>query len=403
MKKIYLYISTKVILIVLLIINITLSFSQENNETHLNMDATYTRPFMKKENSSIAIGGYLEANTIHKTTEGISEGLSFQARRLTLFFSASISKKIKFLSEFEYEDGAKEIAIEFAAIDVALHPLFNIRAGIIMNPIGGFNQNHDGPKWEFVERPDMAVNLLPATWSNVGFGIYGKTLVNNITIGYEAYLTNGFDNSIIDNTENKTFLPATKQNPERFEENGSDELLKTIKIVFKNRKIGELGLSYMGGIYNKTEEDGITIDSPRKLKVITIDFNTKINETKIIAEYTSINIDIPDTYTQKYGSKQRGAFIDIVHPIFTKKVLDWDKATLNIALRGDYIDWNTGNFKETNTNIGDELLAITPAISFRPTPKTVFRINYKYSWQKDILDNPWEKTATWLVGFSTYF
>ena len=76
-----------------------------------------------------------------------------------------------------------------------------------MNPIGAFNQNHDGPKWEFVERPDVAVNLLPATWSNVGFGLYGKTHKGNWVLGYEAYFTNGFDDSIIDNIENKTFLP----------------------------------------------------------------------------------------------------------------------------------------------------------------------------------------------------
>ena len=43
-----------------------------------------------------------------------------------------------------------------------------------MNPIGAFNQNHDGPKWEFVDRPISATQMLPATWSNVGFGLYGK-------------------------------------------------------------------------------------------------------------------------------------------------------------------------------------------------------------------------------------
>ncbi|MGB3343198.1 MAG: hypothetical protein WBA61_04745 [Aequorivita sp.] len=36
-------------------------------------------------------------------------------------------------------------------------------------------------------------------------------------------------------------------------------------------------------------------------------------------------------------------------------------------------------------------------------PKTVFRINYRYEWQKDIINNPAERAATWYMGFSSYF
>jgi len=147
----------------------------DTSKTSLNMDAVYNRPFLTTDKFPVALGGYLEANSFYSSEDGVSEGLSFQAKRLTVFMSASISKRIKFLSEIEFEDGTKEIGIEFAAMDVTFHPAFNFRGGIIMNPIGAFNQNHDGPKWEFVERPDVTVNMLPATWSNAGFGLFGKT------------------------------------------------------------------------------------------------------------------------------------------------------------------------------------------------------------------------------------
>ena len=49
---------------------------------------------------------------------------------------------------------------------------------MIVNPIGAFNQNHDGPKWEFTDRPIAATQMLPATWSNAGFGLYGKYYKN---------------------------------------------------------------------------------------------------------------------------------------------------------------------------------------------------------------------------------
>lgn len=371
----------------------------------MNMDAVYNRPFLTFDKTAVALGGYLEANSIYSSEDGISEGLAFQARRLTMFMSASISKRIKFLSEIEFEDGTKEIGIEFAAIDVVFHPALNFRGGIIMNPIGAFNQNHDGPNWEFVERPDVAANMLPATWSNAGFGIFGKTYKNNWVFGYEFYLSNGFDNSIIDNEENKTFLPAAKENENRFEENDSREPLTTGKITIKNRKIGELGISYMGGTYNQFEVGGLTIDNKRRVDVFAIDFNTTINLTKtyLVGEVVFINVDVPSTFTQQFGNKQRGYFVDVVQPILQRKILDWDKATLNLAVRMDYVDWNVGNFTQTGTNIGDELLAITPAISFRPTQQTVFRINYRYWWKTDILSNPAINGASWLFGFSSYF
>ena len=378
---------------------------QESTVKAMNMDAVYNRPFLTVSKSPVAVGGYLEANSIYTNEDGITDGLSFQARRLTIFMSASISKRIKFLTEFEFEEGGKEIAIEFAAMDVAFHPAFNFRGGIIMNPIGAFNQNHDGPKWEFVERPDVAVNLLPATWSNAGFGMYGKTYTGNWVFGYEAYLTNGFDSSIIDNEENRTFLPAAKENVERFEESFSGEPLISGKIAIKNRKIGEIGFSYMGGAYNKFEEDGLVLDEKRRVDVFAIDFNTTIKKTGtyLVGEAVYAFIDVPSTFTQQFGNKQRGAFIDVVQPVLKRKILDWEDATFNIATRFDYVDWNVGEFEGTNLEIGDQILAVTPAISFRPTSQTVFRLNYKYKWQKDILSNPAAKSASWLLGFSTYF
>lgn len=226
----------------------------------LNMDAVYNRPFLSMSKLPVAVGGYVEANWQHLGTDGITEGHQFQMRRLTLFVASSIYKRIKFLSEIEFEDGTKEINIEFASLDIEFHPLFNLRGGIIMNPIGAFNQNHDGPKWEFVDRPVSATQMLPATWSNVGFGVYGKLYRNNWVYAYEAYLTNGFDDQIIRNIENKTFLPASKANPDRFEESFNGIPLITAKTALRNRKIGEFGVSYMRGIYNKFQEDGLIFD-----------------------------------------------------------------------------------------------------------------------------------------------
>jgi hypothetical protein len=378
---------------------------KDSTKQALNMDAVYNRPTLNVGKTPIAIGGYLETNWQRISTDGVSEGHQFQARRLSIFMSAAISKRVKFLSEIEFEDGGKEIAIEFASVDVEFHPLANLRAGIIINPIGAFNQNHDGPKWEFTDRPISATQMLPGTFSNAGAGLFGKKYTNNWMIGYEAYLSGSFDNSIIENAENKTFLPAAKNNPERFEEINSGSPLFTGKIAIRNNKIGELGLSYMGGIYNKYQEDGVIIDEKRSVDVFAIDFNTTLPKIKtfITGEWAWIKVDVPTTYTQQFGNRQQGGFVDIVQPILTRPMLDWEKAQLNIACRFEYVDWNVGTFNETGGNIGEDLWSIMPAVSFRPTAQTVFRLNYRFQKQRDLFGNPPANTAGFNIGISTYF
>ena len=371
----------------------------------LNMDAVYTRPFLSVGKTPVAIGGYVESNWKYGVTDGVSEGHQFEARRLTLFLASSIGKRLKFLSEIEFEEGGKEIAIEFASLDVTVHPLLNFRGGIIMNPIGAFNQNHDGPKWEFVDRPIVSTQMLPATWSNSGFGLYGKTYKNDWMFGYELYLSGGFDNTIIENEENKTYLPASKANIERFEEINSGIPMVSGKLALRHKKIGELGLSYMGGVYNKFQDDGLILDDKRRLDVFAIDFNStlpKLNTT-LVGEWAWVFVDVPNTYTQQYGNKQQGGFVDIIQPILKRKIGAWDNAVLNLACRLEFTDWNVGTFNDLGDDIGDYTTSFVPAISLRPSPQTVFRLNYRYQKQWDVFGNGPELTGAFLFGFSTYF
>ncbi|MES2328430.1 MAG: hypothetical protein V4539_02440 [Bacteroidota bacterium] len=378
---------------------------RDTSRPTLNMDAIYNRPALKFDKLPVSLGGYVEGNWQHLGTDGISEGHQFQFRRLSLFISSSVSNRIKFLSEIEFEPSEKEIAVEFAAVDFEFHPMLNLRAGMIVNPIGAFNQNHDGPKWEFTDRPIAATQMLPATWSNSGFGLYGKNYRNNWMFGYEFYLTSSFDNSIIDNSQNKTFLPAAKDNAERFEEIASGEPLLTAKLALKNTKIGEIGVSYMGGAYNKFKDDGLIIDKKRRVDIFAIDMNTTIKKTNtyITGEWAWVFVDVPSTFTQQFGNKQKGGFMDIIQPISKKRMLGWDDAVLNLACRFEYVDWNIGKFSQTGGNIADDLWSIMPAISFRPVPQTVFRLNYRFQKQRDILGNPPATTAGLIFGISTYF
>src|SRR5690606_27377057 len=117
------------------------------------------------------------------------------------------------------------------------------------------------------------------------------------------------------------------------------------------------------------EKDGNMVDDKRRLTVFAMDYNHTLLKwnTFITGEWAWIKIDVPTTYTQHYGNKQYGGFLDVVQPILSKKMLGWEDATLNLACRLEYVDWNVGTFNETGYKIGDELWSIMPGISFRPS------------------------------------
>ena len=367
----------------------------------MNMDAVYSRPFMSSGKST-AVGGYVEANWQQLGTDGVSEGHQFQFQRMTLFVASTISEHVSFMSEIELEEGGKEIAIEFAALDLDLHPMLNLRTGIVMNPIGSFNQNHDGPKWEFVDRPISATQMLPATWSNVGFGLFGQYFKNDWKFGYEAYITSGFDQSIIENDQNRTYLPSSKANADRFEEG---HVLYTGKLAVRHKRVGEIGVSFMTGKYNDEQEDGLTFDRSRWITATAIDFSTKLPvlQTTITGEIAKIWVDVPSTYSQQFGSQQQGGFVDFVQPIIQRSIFHFSNVVVNLALRLEYVDWNVGDFVETGGNIGDEVWSVVPGLSFRTTQETVFRANYRFMQSTYILGNPPAKTGGFSIGVSSYF
>src|SRR4051812_29333192 len=96
---------------------------KSNNDTgslKLNMDAVYNRPFIQTGKLPVSLGGYVEGNYQYVGKNGKTEGHQFQFRRLTLFVSSTIYKRLKFLTEIEFEGGAKEINIEFASMDLEI-------------------------------------------------------------------------------------------------------------------------------------------------------------------------------------------------------------------------------------------------------------------------------------------
>ncbi|MES3033018.1 MAG: hypothetical protein V4813_03360 [Gemmatimonadota bacterium] len=364
----------------------------------------YTRPFIGAA-AQTAIGGYAEGNTNYFRQDGVSDGFSMELRRFNIFLFSSVGQRLRFISELEFEKGTEEIALETALLDFQIDPALVLRAGIILPPIGAFNQNHDSPRWEFVDRPLVSTRIIPSTLSEVGFGALGRIAVPGVrgmTMTYDAYLTNGLGDGVILNGEGRTLLAAGKREEQFAEDNNGSPAISG-RLALQRGRMLEVGLSYYGGIYNTFRVEGVDVDQRRRLSIAALDLATSLGPLSLRGEAAMVRVGVPANLAEVFGDQQRGVHVDAVLPVWRPRLAGLRNAVVNAALRLEYVDYNVGTFQSTGGPIRDDVRAIVPGISFRPTSGTVFKANYRREWMRDLLGNPTSHRGGWQVGFATYF
>ncbi len=117
--------------------------------------------------------------------------------RFVLLFGHSFSSRIKFWSELEVEhalvEGGEptgEVALEQAYLDFLIKPYFNLRAGMLLTPVGILNERHEPPSYNGVERTFVETLIIPTTWRELGFGATGDL---GRGFRYRAYLASSLD------------------------------------------------------------------------------------------------------------------------------------------------------------------------------------------------------------------
>jgi hypothetical protein len=364
-------------------------------------DAIYQRPFIGAAGNT-SIGGYVEGNTNYFVTDGVSEGFSMELRRFNVFLYAAVSRRVKFISELEFEHGTEEIALETALVDFQIDPAFVLRGGILLPPLGAFNQNHDSPLWEFVERPLVSTEIIPATLSEVGFGFYGRVFRRPVAFTYDLYVTNGLGDGVVSNEQGRTHLASGKGGG-LFEEDNNGSPALSGRLAARHRRLGEGGLSFYTGHYNAYASEGVRVDERRRLSLVALDFNTELLSAGIRGEVALARVDVQEDLEELFGERQWGGHLDLVVPVLRPRLFGYEEAVVNANLRLEAVDFNAGAFRTTGKNIYDELYVVVPGVSFRPTPSTVFRANYRRQWYRDLVGNPVSRTGGFQVGLASYF
>ena len=160
----------------------------------------YAKPFVSSPKA--IVGGYFDIQYRSQSKGSIENGYGggtngFDQQRFVPFIYADITEHVKFASELEIEHGIREtdsneISLEFAHIDYLVNEPINIRAGIVLIPIGKFNLLHDSPLNDLTDRPLVSQLVIPSTMAETGTGFYGTFYPGRTSkLDYELYVTTG--------------------------------------------------------------------------------------------------------------------------------------------------------------------------------------------------------------------
>jgi hypothetical protein len=146
----------------------------------------------------LSIGGYGEAMYQNHVSDKGNNVNNADMERMVLYAGYKFSDSILFNSELEFEhattgEGSEakgEVSVEFASLDFFIDPLVNIRAGLVLMPMGFINQMHEPPFYFGNHRPEVEQFIIPSTWREMGVGLFGQITPE---LSYTAYAVNGLD------------------------------------------------------------------------------------------------------------------------------------------------------------------------------------------------------------------
>jgi len=141
--------------------------------------------------SAVTLGAYAEM--IYNQPEGGNAELNVE--RMVLLVGYHFNDRAQFVTELEVEDG-EELEVEQVFINYNVANNVNLRGGLMLVPMGIINEFHEPTTFNGTLRPAVDNLIVPTTWRELGVGVTGR--FNSISLGYQAYVFNGFKSATPD-------------------------------------------------------------------------------------------------------------------------------------------------------------------------------------------------------------
>ncbi len=346
----------------------------------------YAKPFLSAPKATL--GGYVDVmyNNLSRQNLDNPSRNSFGQQRMVPFIYADITEHVKFATEIEIERGGTNapiagdgsMQIEFAQLDYLINEAINLRAGILLMPIGKFNLLHDSPLNDLVDRPMVSRIVIPSTWFDAGAGIYGTLYPSSRSkLDYEVYAVNGFSNIAGAPTDLGT--RGTRGSVSRDRDDSK-------AIVGRLAFSPVLGIEVAGSGYHGLYKQAAGAVGAGYIDLFALDWTLQKGPFEVIGESAWTRISNNGTGPAgMHGYYVQGNYHFM--PEFLKRLAPshfTEASTFTAVVRWERVDTDTDNrtlaLAQGNRR---ELERLTLGINFRPIEDTVFKFDWQFNTQQD--------------------
>ncbi len=131
-------------------------------------------------------------NVTNKDTADLDRAVIYLGYKFNDWIILNNEIEFEHASTGEGDESKGEVSVEFSQLDFLLNPKYNIRAGLMLVPMGFINEMHEPTTFHGNRRPDVERYIIPSTWREMGAGLFGEILPG---LQYRMYAMNGLNAS----------------------------------------------------------------------------------------------------------------------------------------------------------------------------------------------------------------
>ncbi|MEK9604150.1 MAG: hypothetical protein VW127_06990 [Flavobacteriaceae bacterium] len=319
--------------------------------------------------NGMTFGGYAEV--LYNQPESANGEIDVQ--RLILLFGYKFDDRTQFVTEVEFEH-VKEVYIEQAFVNYSINNSLNIRAGLMLVPMGIINEYHEPTTFNGVERPSIDKALIPATWREIGMGVSGRS--DALSLRYQAYIFNGF---LSHNGSDGLLRGSNGFRSGR--QKGAESVFRTPNFSMKLDFYGINGLRLgLSGYFGKTQAANEVFDTNgSRVGLSMLGLDARYNYRKFTARGQYVTSSIQDAFeynqltSKDLASNMSGYYIEAAYNLLPIT----NRQRLFTFVRYENFDTHHGVPSNIIKNPSFHRKEITTGLSYHLAPGTVFKIDYQ--------------------------
>lgn len=317
----------------------------------------------------VTIGGYAEI--LYNQPEALNGELDVQ--RLVMLFGYKFDERVQFVTEIEYEH-VKEVYVEQAFVNYSVANGLNLRAGLMLVPMGIINEFHEPTTFNGVERPSMDNKIIPTTWREIGLGASGR--IDAIGLRYQAYIFNGF----ISHDGNEGKLKGSsglRGGRQKGAESTVDQFNLSVKLDYYGVPNLRIGLASYHGRTQAVDGQNDILGSDIGVAMYTADARYRKNKFSARGQFTHANLNDVGAYNaltgRDLGSEIGGYYLEAAYnllPITNRQRLDG-------FVRYENYDTHKAVEASLQKNLAYHRKEWTFGFSYHLSPGSVFKVDYQ--------------------------